>query len=88
MDGVITSTADIVIDSEDDWQEVELQGHPYNETIVIVSTAAMTVKFDGTEYSISAGSNTMYDIELEDGTNYLYFQGSGTVTIVARGGRL
>jgi hypothetical protein len=88
IDGVIRDTSDITISSPSGWQEVDLEGWPYNETLRIVSNVAMKVRYLNDTFSIYAGDNVMYDIVLYEGTNKLYFQGSGKVTIVHKGGML
>lgn len=88
IDGIIRSTSDISINSTSGWQEVILAGYAYNETLTIVSNAAMLLKYRNGTYSITAGENIMYDVQLYEGDNELYFQGQGTITIVHRGGRI
>lgn len=88
IDGVIRSTSDIQIDSTDGWQKVILQGWVYNDVLRIVSNANMTVRYRLYTYPIYTGDNYMYDIELYEGENELYFQGKGTVTIVHKGGMI
>ncbi|MCD8206435.1 MAG: phage tail family protein [Bacteroidales bacterium] len=88
VDGMATSTSDISISSASAWQAVEINGYMYNETLVIVSNNSMTVRYNGTEYAITEGSNYMYEIVLTEGINTLYFMGTGTVTIIHRGGRI
>lgn len=88
INGVIRSTSDIVVNNTSSWKAVTLIGWPHNETLRIVSTASMTVRYRNYTYSISAGDNIMYDIELFEGDNILYFQGRGTITIVQRGGMI
>ena len=68
--------------------EIILDGYPYNDTLKIISNASMKVKYRNGTYDIYAGENIMYDIELYEGENKLYFQGKGKITIVHRGGML
>jgi hypothetical protein len=88
IDGVIRSTSDIMVNSPSDWKEIDLEGWPHNETLKIVSNASMKVKYRNNNYSIYAGENIMYDMQLYEGKNKLYFMGSGKITIVHRGGTL
>lgn len=91
IDGVIRSTSDIQIDSSTSpggWQKVVLNGWMYNDVMRIVSNASMTVRYRNYTYSVYSGDNYMYDIELYEGENELYFQGKGTITIVHRGGMI
>ena len=88
IDGVIRNTSDIDINSPTSWKEITLDGYPYNDTLKIISNASMKVKYRNGTYDIYAGENIMYDIELYEGENKLYFQGKGKITIVHRGGML
>ena len=88
IDGVIRQTSDIAINSANDWQLVKLEGYVYNETIKIVSNADMRMKYRNSEFSIVTGENIMYDVELYEGENDLYFKGVGVLTIVHRGGMI
>ena len=67
---------------------VGITGYPYNDTLTVVSSAEMTMTFDGTEYEIDSGTNLLYGVDLEEGTNYLYFTGTGTVIVTNYGGRI
>lgn len=55
-----------------------------------ICSKAMTVSFNGKTYNLSSGSNTIYDIRLQEGTNYVTFNCSGTgkVKIEYQGGGL
>ena len=88
IDGVIRSTSDLIINSPSAWKEIDLEGWPHNETLKIVSNASMKVRYRNNSYSIVAGENIMYEMELYEGKNKLYFQGTGKITIVHRGGML
>ena len=59
-----------------------------NETLRIVSNAEMKVRYRNSTYTIYTGENIMYDIVLYKGVNDLYFQGTGKVTLIHRGGML
>ena len=88
VEGVIRNTSDIEINNTTGWQSVVLDGWDYNETLRIVSNAAMKVKYRNYTFEIAVGENIMYDIELFEGKNELFFQGSGTITLIHRGGTL
>lgn len=88
INGVIRDTSDITIDAASTWQKIVLVGWVYNETLRIVSNADMKIKYRNSYYSIYAGENIMYDMVLYNGTNELYFQGTGKVTLIHRGGML
>jgi hypothetical protein len=51
-------------------------------------SAAMKVTYNGTTYSLAAGTTTVYDIRLQEGDNYVTFSGKGTVKINYKGGSL
>jgi hypothetical protein len=51
-------------------------------------SAAMKVTYNGTTYSLAAGTTTVYDIRLQEGDNYVTFSGKGTVKISYKGGSL
>ena len=58
------------------------------ELVDIVSNAEMKVRYRNSTYTIYTGENIMYDIVLYKGANDLYFQGTGKVTLIHRGGML
>ena len=88
INGVIRNTSDITISSGSGWQKVSLDGWVHNETLRIVSNAEMKVRYRNSTYTIYTGENIMYDIVLYKGANDLYFQGTGKVTLIHRGGML
>lgn len=51
-------------------------------------SAAMTVTFNSVVYDLVAGEQTIYDIRLREGNNYLTFNGTGTVSVRYEGGCL
>ena len=57
--------------------------NPNDEDIrpTITVTSAMTVEFDGTTYSLAAGTNSNSGIVLSPGDNYMTFHGNGRVVI-------
>lgn len=88
INGVIRNTSEITISSGSGWQKVSLDGWVHNETLRIVSNAEMKVRYRNSTYTIYTGENIMYDIVLYKGANDLYFQGTGKVTLIHRGGML
>lgn len=88
INGVIHNTSDITISSGSGWQKVSLDGWVHNETLRIISNAEMKVRYRNSTYTIYTGENIMYDIVLYKGVNDLYFQGTGKVTLIHRGGML
>lgn len=88
LNGVIQNTSDITINAASSWQKVKLYGWVHNETLRIVSNAEMKVRYRNSTYTISVGENIMYDLILYKGTNDLYFQGTGKITLIHRGGML
>lgn len=71
-------------------QTVNLQNLRKVVSPTFICSKAMTVQHNGKTYSLSQGSNTIYDIRLQEGTNYVTFtvSGSGTVKIEYQGGGL
>lgn len=53
-----------------------------------ICSAPMTVTFDSVEYHLKKGEQTVYDIRLKEGNNYVIFKGNGNVTIRYEGGSL
>jgi hypothetical protein len=51
-------------------------------------SSAMTVRFNGIEYSLPQGTKTILDIRLQEGENKITLIGKGTVQIDYRGGSL
>lgn len=84
-DGIINEFIDVEVDGT---ETIELIAKRQVTYPTIASDSAMTVEFDGVEYSLSVGENKMYDILLPEGENELIFRGHGTVTIRYRGGSL
>ena len=56
--------------------------------VIICSASGMSVRYEGTTYSLSKGANTNPNIVLHSGDNTLIFYGQGTITIENTGGRL
>ena len=67
---------------------VTLKGSDMPVVPVIAVSAGMSVTFDGTAHSLSAGDNVIDDILLLNGDNVLTFSGSGTAVITYRRGKL
>jgi len=86
--GVIRGYKSITIDGETTVTIVSsvLGGYP----TITTSAAGMTVTHDGETYNLSKGKNALADIELPRGEEEveLVFDGSGTVSIDYRTGRL
>lgn len=51
-------------------------------------STTMTLTYDGTEYNLSTGKTTLYDILLVEGDNEMTLTGNGTVQIEYKGGSL
>ena len=51
----------------------------------IVTSADMTVTFEGNEYNLKAGNNKIYGIVIKEGKNELTFKGRGIVSVKYRG---
>lgn len=54
----------------------------------VTSNAQFNVTYKDTTVTIGVGTTTLYDFEFEEGENTLTFQGTGTISIDYRGGRL
>lgn len=85
VDGVIRTYSNIQVSGT---KTVTLINELMPVIPIITASAAMTVRFNGKNYSLSAGVNKIYDISLGPGENTLIFTGSGTVSIKFRPGRL
>lgn len=48
---------------------------------VIVSTASMSMLYNGTEYTLGRGDNNLYGFYLNSGQNEMIFKGKGTILI-------
>ena len=57
----------------------------YDPALLIILNA---YSLSSVTFEIAVGENIMYDIELFEGKNELFFQGSGTITLIHRGGTL
>lgn len=84
-DGVINETYEIAVEGSVD---VNIYGRRKKICPVIISSAAMSVTYEGNTYSIKAGTQKVYDILLHEGENVLTFTGNGVVTVEYRGGSL
>ncbi len=83
--GIIRGYKDIAVSGTTD---VIVIGSERQVVPTIITSAAMTVTFESNTYSLVAGSNKIYDIEIRDGEYTLTFTGNGTVTIEFTGGSL
>ena len=54
----------------------------------VKTTAAMTIKFGGSSWSVGAGTFTLPELELQEGENVVTITGTGTVTFTYREGSL
>ena len=68
--------------------EVSLECQGAVKNPIIISSSSMTVTYKEKKYGIKTGSQVMYEIVLENGTNVLVFEGNGTVSINYTGGSL
>ena len=83
--GIIRSYKNIIVSGT---REVRIIGRDKVIVPLIISNTSMTVTFNGITYSIVAGNNKIYDIEIVEGENVLIFTGTGTISIDYRGGIL
>lgn len=84
VNGIIHVTSVTVSGTE----TVNLANHAKIVSPTFTTTAAMTVTYNGTTYSLPKGTTTVYDIRLQEGDNYVTFKGTGTVTVTYKGGSL
>lgn len=83
--GIIRSYKDLEVSGT---KEARIIGLDKIIVPIIISSAAMTVTFNGQTYDVVAGNNKIYDIEIVEGDNVLTFTGNGTISIDYRGGIL
>ena len=67
---------------------VNLQNQRKIVSPTFTCSSAMSVTFNGTTYKLPAGKTTVLGIRLQYGTNYVTFNGNGTVKIEYEGGEL
>ena len=85
--GVINRVNEITL-SSDHWVGVTLIGRQERTCPTIVCSGEAHVVFDGYDYSLKQGLNRNPLILLQPGENELGFRGTGTVSIMYRGGML
>lgn len=88
IDGVVRKTHEIMINSLDSWQEVRIDGWIHNEVLRVIADKPMSVKFKDNIYELEAGENKLYEVEILEGKNYLYFKGEGKILILQIGGMI
>ncbi|GBU06579.1 hypothetical protein EDD74_1192 [Faecalimonas umbilicata] len=87
-DGVIRKTHEVDINSATGWQKVTIDGWIHNEVLKIITDTQMLVRFEDQEYRLESGENRMYEMEITEGRNDLYFQGVGKIMILQIGGMI
>ena len=87
-DGVIRKTSEIAINSPSGWQEVRIDGWIHNEVLRIITDKEMVMKFEEKEYLLEVGENKVYEAEIREGKNFLYFKGTGNILILQIGGMI
>lgn len=87
-DGVIRKTHEVDINSPSGWQKITIDGWIHNEVLRIITDNPMLVKFEEHEYRLESGENRMYEMEITEGRNDLYFQGVGKILILQIGGMI
>lgn len=83
--GIIRNYRDLKVNGS---RVVTVPGRRRPVVPTIITSAAMEVDWKGTRYSLPAGENKLYAIEIVEGENTLIFYGNGTVSIDYRGGIL
>ena len=86
--GIIRDYGDIVVSPAPATNLVTVVGHPYQSELAFTTSAAMSLKFEGTTYSLPLGRSSPYGVVIKPGENTLEFIGNGTVYIRYRGGSL
>lgn len=83
--GIINELADLKVNGS---LSVDLVGVFKYDNPIVISDSDMIVTHNGVTADIKPGSQVLYDIVLEEGTNTLTFTGNGTVSINYVGGSL
>lgn len=83
--GVIREYKDIIVNGS---TTVEVIGSEMPVSPVFICSSDMTMAFDGNTYSLFAGENRIYGFYIRDGDYKMTFEGTGTVSIEYRGGKL
>lgn len=84
-EGLIREYKDLRVDGV---MDLEIPGLQKPVIPTILSSSAMTVRFQNKEYTLKAGTNKIYGIVITEGDNLLRFSGSGVVSVDYRGGVL
>lgn len=83
--GCINQTSEISVEGN---TEVVIVGKRKKISPKITTDTAMTVSFEGVDYTLQAGTQKVYGLLLHEGENVLTFNGKGTVSVDYRGGSL
>jgi hypothetical protein len=67
---------------------VELYGSHKQMSLSFITSANLTVKYGGNTYSLPTGTTVVPGLKMVPGINTLVFSGTGTVSIIYRGGSL
>lgn len=84
-EGYITEASEVVIDGT---ATISIYGNRKRVCPTITSDSSMTLTHNGTKYNISAGTQKLYELILDEGLNELTFTGTGIVTVDYIGGSL
>ena len=82
---IVREYKDIKVDGE---YQLCIPGRRKRIIPVIECNTPMKFGYNGTEYSLSAGRNKVFNIWLTEGDNILTFKGNGVISIDYRGGSL
>ncbi len=83
--GVIREYHDLAISGTSD---LIIIGSPMPVVPRFVSSADMTLEYEGATYQIKAGTNYFPELEITDGEHTMRFTGSGTISISYKAGSL
>lgn len=86
--GRIIKNTPITVNSPSGWQQVTIYGWMHNEPIQVMTDTALEMKFEDEIYELSTGVNTVYEADIKEGRNDLYFRGIGSITILQIGGMI
>ena len=83
--GVIRSMKDLIVSGS---LTVTIEGTQQPVTPSFTASSEMSVTFNGSTYSLIAGTSKLAKVIIKSGTNTLTFTGNGVVSVDYRGGKL
>lgn len=67
-------------------KNISVQGSIAYDCPTVTTSSAITVTYNGTNWSVPAGTHTLYDLQFGPGTHTVALKGTATVTFDFRGG--